>query len=99
MKEVILDETLEIQERNFPEFSPRKHFNINGDFEAISNVDSEITHRNYLDYLTICWRRHYGVIISPTILWNMVLNISTQFIISNEPIGSYTIEVFLRKGI
>jgi len=30
-------------------------------------------HRNYLDYLVLCWQRHYGVVISPTILWNMVL--------------------------
>jgi hypothetical protein len=30
-------------------------------------------HSNYLEYLEICWGRHYGAVVSPHILWNVVL--------------------------
>ena len=84
MKEIILDESLEIQERDFPKFNHRNLLNINGDFEKTTNIDAEITHGNYLHYLVLCWKRHYGVVISPTILWNMVLN-NLAFEVNKEP--------------
>lgn len=36
--------------------------------------DFSYFHRNYLEYLTMCWSSHYGAVISPTILWNIILN-------------------------
>jgi hypothetical protein len=74
MKEIILNDTLTIVEQSFNEFIPKYFFNNLGNFEPITTIDAKITHRNYLDYLCLCWKRHYGVVISPTILWNMVLN-------------------------
>ena len=33
----------------------------------------EIKHKNYLEYLAVCWANHYGAVISPDILWHIVL--------------------------
>jgi hypothetical protein len=74
MKEIILDESLEHETIIDSIFNPKYFFNGHTGFEAITTIDSPIFHRNYLDYLTLCWKKHYGIIISPTILWNMVLN-------------------------
>ncbi|MFA5366696.1 MAG: DUF4419 domain-containing protein [Dehalococcoidia bacterium] len=75
-KEIILDPALENKELNLTatQFNPRYFFNIEKGFQQVTAFESLISHRNYLDYLTLCWRCHYGVIISPTILWNVVLN-------------------------
>lgn len=72
MKEIIIDNTLVI-EQGKKELHPEHFFNLSEPFEPITKIESEITHRNYLDYLCLCWKTHYGVIISPTILWNLVL--------------------------
>ena len=32
-----------------------------------------ISHLNYLEYLEICWKWHYGAVISPDILWHIFL--------------------------
>lgn len=74
MKEIILDDSLEIGEIDQGEFRPEYFFNDVKGFEPITNMDAEIRHRNYLDYLALCWKNHYGVVISPTIIWNMILN-------------------------
>lgn len=34
---------------------------------------TDITHKNYLEYLSACWYSHLGVIISPDIIWNICL--------------------------
>jgi hypothetical protein len=36
--------------------------------------DFSYYHRNYLEYLMMCWANHRGAIVNPTILWNIVLN-------------------------
>jgi hypothetical protein len=75
MKEIILNSSLTVNENNsFPEFIPKYFFNDSKGFEPITTIDASITHRNYLRYLGHCWQAHYGAIISPTILWNIVLN-------------------------
>lgn len=75
MKEIILNSSLTVNENNsFPEFIPKYFFNDSKGFEPITTIDTPITHRNYLRYLGHCWQAHYGAIISPTILWNMVLS-------------------------
>jgi hypothetical protein len=73
MKEIILDSSLTIEEKEFKKYDRFFLIDSNG-FEPVTNLDAEIIHQNYLNYLCLCWKRHYGVIISPTILWNMVLN-------------------------
>lgn len=74
MKEIILDNSLVADDKNFSKLETRYFFNDSKGYDAITNIDAEITHMNYLMYLSLCWKRHYGVIISPTILWNIVLN-------------------------
>jgi hypothetical protein len=74
-KEVILDLSLTTKEivLTATQFNSRRFFNIEKGFEQVTPLTNYITHRNYLDYLALCWNYHYGVVISPTILWNMVL--------------------------
>jgi hypothetical protein len=74
MKEIVLDNTLVADNRNFKEFDPQYFFKDSKGFESVTAITAEITHMNYLMYLSLCWERHYGAVISPTILWNMVLN-------------------------
>lgn len=84
MKEIILDNSLEINEREFDKFNPKYFFENINNFEPLTNINADIIHRNYLDYLTLCWKRHYGVIISPTILWNIVLS-NLAFEVNQRP--------------
>lgn len=74
MTEVILDTGLRIDKKKFKEFEPSRFFKDIDDLTSISTLNSAVTHRNYIDYLSLCWKKHYGAVISPTILWNMVLN-------------------------
>lgn len=75
MKEIILDNSLTVDEKDFNELNPKQFFGFKpNEFNPVTGISAKVTHRNYLDYLTLCWKRHYGVVISPTILWNMVLN-------------------------
>ncbi len=76
MKEIILDSSLYVTEDRYDDsrkFDPERFFNDSKGFKAITEISAETTHINYLYYLTGCWKRHYGVIVSPTILWNLVL--------------------------
>ena len=73
MKEIILDSSLTVDERDFRVVSPQSAYGFRyQEFEPVTELD--VIHRNFLDYLVLCWQRHYGVVISPTILWNMVLS-------------------------
>jgi len=83
MKEIILDSSLTVDERELNDLKPQYAFGFKeGEFEAVTEL--RINQRNYLDYLEECWRWHYGVIISPTILWNMVLN-NLAYRVNQEP--------------
>jgi hypothetical protein len=75
MKEIILDNSLTpAVDYKFNNFNPEYAFNDCKGFKVVTTLESEIFHRNYLTYLELCWRKHYGIVISPTILWNLVLN-------------------------
>jgi hypothetical protein len=41
-------------------------------------------HKNYLEYLRTCWANHYGVVISPDIVWHVILNELSGHIIDNS---------------
>jgi hypothetical protein len=83
MKEFILDNSLTVKEQDFKILNQRYTFDIQEDaFKAVTELDA--THRNYLDYLSLCWKNHYGIIISPTILWNMVLS-NLAFEVNKKP--------------
>lgn len=84
MREIILDSSLTVENKEFDAFNPKYFFKDNTGFEAITNIDSIITHKNYLDYLGLCWKRHYGIIVSPTILWNIILN-NLAFKVNQNP--------------
>lgn len=84
MKEIILDESLTAGEIDHTEFKPEYFFNDVKGFELVTSFTADIRHRNYLEYVGLCWKRHYGVVISPTILWNMVLN-NLAFEVNKNP--------------
>lgn len=44
-----------------------------GDNEVLRNVNGEYIHKNYLDYLGKCWNSHYGIIVSPDIIWHIIM--------------------------
>ena len=83
MKEIILDNSLTVEEQDFKILNQRYAFGIQEDaFKSVTELDA--IHRNYLDYLSLCWKNHYGIVISPTILWNMVLN-NLAFEVNKNP--------------
>lgn len=45
---------------------------INPTLQPVQNP-VEIQHQNYLEYLSVCWANHYGAVISPDMLWHIVL--------------------------
>lgn len=85
MKDIILDASLEV---NPIKTDRLNSYGITGvdskEFNSLSHVDTEIPHQNYLDYLGICWSNHYGIVISPTILWNLVLS-NLAFEVNKNP--------------
>lgn len=47
-------------------------------------ANSEVYHRNYLEYLECCWGTHYGVILSPEIIWHVLMCELAQ-IVKDDP--------------
>jgi len=37
-------------------------------------IKGQYRHTNYLSYLQDCWANHYGIIVSPDIIWQLVLS-------------------------
>lgn len=48
------------------------------------DVEGDTHHSSYLDYLTICYGKHYGVTVSPTLLWFLLLTEFTTNIRENS---------------
>lgn len=84
MKEIILDDSLTAGEIDHTEFKPEYFFNDVKGFEPVTSFAADIRHRNYLEYVGLCWKQHYGIVISPTILWNMILN-NLAFEVNEKP--------------
>jgi len=82
--EITLDNSLEVKESDFPKYNYFKFFRVEDGLKQITEFDKKITHRNYLDYLGLCWNRHYGAVITPTIIWNMILN-NLAFEVNKNP--------------
>jgi len=83
MREIIIDETLTPQNSELYVISPANAFGYEADeFKAVT--DLEIKQKNYLGYLGNCWKQHFGAIISPTILWNMILS-NLAYKVNKEP--------------
>ena len=47
-------------------------------------IDSEVCHKNYLEYLLKCWKDHLGIVFTPDILWHTLLGEVTG-IIKKDP--------------
>jgi hypothetical protein len=47
-------------------------------------VDWAIYHKNFLKYLEMCWRNHLGVVVTPDIVWHMLL-CEVAGLIKNNP--------------
>ena len=65
--EVITDNDLTINEVKSSEL------NFSKSELRFDSVESSITHKNYLDYLSKCWDSHLGVVLKPDFLWNIIL--------------------------
>jgi hypothetical protein len=67
--EFVLDEKLspatEIKETYFP-FSDKESIVVN-------NIPDGIRHMNYLSYLALCWKHHYGYVVKPEHIWQIIL--------------------------
>ncbi len=42
--------------------------------EVRRNIPGIYQHRNYLDYLRMCWVHHRGAVVSPDLIWHVVAN-------------------------
>jgi hypothetical protein len=78
--EFIIDSTLKINEEetnnryNSVEYFLERHFEFKDSKFLESNISGDLYHRNYMAYLEHCWAKHYGIIISPDIIWHIFLN-------------------------
>jgi len=78
--QITLDTTLE-QNPDGLKFDKEKFINEFCDGDVINNtVDTVATHRNFLEYLEVCYSNHYGYVISPEIIWHMILAESAEHI-------------------
>jgi hypothetical protein len=85
-KEIILDSTLTfvVKGSTSKDIDYGFFFQHGDQYNPVTVFEAEVFHRNYLHYLAMCWKSHYGVIISPTILWNMILN-NMAFEVNKRP--------------
>jgi hypothetical protein len=42
-------------------------------FHVSNDLTGEVSHRNYMDYLLTAWDCHYGIVVSPDIIWYTLL--------------------------
>ncbi len=75
--ELILDDTLEVKlPTREGAYTPKSLTeNLTGkDLKTVRTVvDGDYTHDNFLKYLGIAWNHHYGIKITPDIIWYSVL--------------------------
>jgi len=93
MREIILDDTLQIETDEDQEYIKKtsketilEHAN-NKTEKYISDTldtDARVYHTNYLNYMLACWKDHYGIVLDPTYLWHMVLS-ELSIIIKKDP--------------
>lgn len=51
-----------------------KYISTQSLFDVHNNIShGEIFHSNYLEYLELCWGNHYGIVVSPDIIWHILL--------------------------
>ena len=53
-------------------------------YHITDNIEGEFFHKNYLEYLELCWANHYGAVLSPDIVWHTLLN-EVASIVANAP--------------
>lgn len=79
-KTIVLDENLKPEElrtlfASKEIFLSRFNANMAKNEELILNaVKTKYYHRNYLEYLKLAWSYHYGIVVSPDILWHIMLS-------------------------
>lgn len=49
-------------------------------FDTLEKIENVVFHKNYLEYLEICWAYHLGAVISPDIIWNILLGEIRQIV-------------------
>jgi hypothetical protein len=69
----VITEDIYYDDQNTHSFLER-HFDLKGAKMITTNIGGDLYHRNYLSYLEHCWDKHLGIIISPDIVWHIILN-------------------------
>lgn len=49
-----------------------------------TELDGEVHHENYLNYLLACWRSHHAAVVDPVLLWHMVIS-ELSIIVKGDP--------------
>ena len=82
-KEVVLDATLEalaIEPADIARFNK----GISKDKPLVRDaITGTVRHQNYLEYLAAAWKSHRGIVVSPDLLWHIVLNETAGHIKAN----------------
>jgi len=55
------------------EYPDKKDYNKRNKIQSLfyveDNLEGEFAHKNYLEYMLAAWDSHYGIIVSPDIIW------------------------------
>jgi hypothetical protein len=53
-------------------------------FHVTNNLNGDYYHANYMEYLETAWANHYGVVMTPDIMWHTLLSEAVQ-IVAEDP--------------
>lgn len=72
---IVLDSTLELSQLKTLDSNEFNKQLTKPNYTTVRDcINGEYRHKNYLQYLNKAWGSHYGVIVSPDILWFIILN-------------------------
>ncbi len=53
-------------------------------FHVLDDAEGDCFHANYMEYLEAAWGNHYGVVMSPDIMWHTLLSEAVQIVAQNQ---------------
>ena len=68
---IVLDETLKVKELKQ---SKGLSFSNDNEKEVRNCIYGQIDHKNYISYLSEAWGSHYGIVVSPDIIFHIIMN-------------------------
>jgi hypothetical protein len=85
-KEIVLDAALQAVAIEPYSAADIGRFNVGitkGKMVVRDAITGTLRHQNYLEYLAAAWKNHRGIVVSPDLLWHIVLNETAQHIKAN----------------